>query len=111
MTNRPTWWRCSAERNRQSDAAELAKTVANARERHRESSWSARRRPRSFSIVISPQGSRLARVAAFAARRDRADNSGFLTCREAAVDHSSLVALFRRIILAGPPLLMGVGFN
>jgi hypothetical protein len=29
---------------------------------------------------------------------------------EAIVDHSSLVALFRRIILAGPPLL-GVGFN
>jgi hypothetical protein len=27
------------------------------------------------------------------------------------VDHSSLVALFRRIILAGPPLLMGTGFN
>jgi hypothetical protein len=27
------------------------------------------------------------------------------------VDHSSLVALFRRIILAGPPLLLGVGFN
>jgi hypothetical protein len=27
------------------------------------------------------------------------------------VDHSSLVALFRRIVLAGPPLLLGVGFN
>jgi hypothetical protein len=27
------------------------------------------------------------------------------------VDHSSLVALFRRIILAGPPLLLGAGFN
>jgi hypothetical protein len=27
------------------------------------------------------------------------------------VDHASLVALFRRIILAGPPLLLGVGFN
>ena len=27
------------------------------------------------------------------------------------MDHSSLVALFRRIILAGPPLLLGVGFN
>jgi hypothetical protein len=27
------------------------------------------------------------------------------------LDHSSLVALFRRIILAGPPLLLGTGFN
>ena len=27
------------------------------------------------------------------------------------MDHSSLVALFRRIVLAGPPLLLGVGFN
>ena len=27
------------------------------------------------------------------------------------MDHASLVALFRRIILAGPPLLLGVGFN
>ena len=27
------------------------------------------------------------------------------------MDHSSLVALFRRIVLAGPPLLLGAGFN
>ena len=27
------------------------------------------------------------------------------------MDHSSLVALFRRIVLAGPPLLLSVGFN
>jgi hypothetical protein len=27
------------------------------------------------------------------------------------LDHSSLVALFRRIVLAGPPLLLGAGFN
>ena len=27
------------------------------------------------------------------------------------MDHGSLVALFRRIVLAGPPLLLGVGFN
>ena len=27
------------------------------------------------------------------------------------MDHRSLVALFRRILLAGPPLLLGVGFN
>ena len=27
------------------------------------------------------------------------------------MDHDSLVALFRRIILAGPPLLLGAGFN
>lgn len=27
------------------------------------------------------------------------------------MDHSSLVALFRRIVLAGPPLLLGTGFN
>jgi hypothetical protein len=27
------------------------------------------------------------------------------------LDHNSLVALFRRIILTGPPLLLGIGFN
>ncbi len=27
------------------------------------------------------------------------------------MDHDSLVALFRRIVLAGPPLLLGTGFN
>jgi hypothetical protein len=27
------------------------------------------------------------------------------------VDHSSLAALFRRLVLAGPPLLLGAGFN
>src|SRR3954447_15744008 len=39
--------------------------------------------------------------------RGRADDASLLTCREATVDHSSLVALFRRIVLAGSPLLGG----
>jgi hypothetical protein len=63
-----------------------------------------------FSDSQSPQAGD-GRVA-FAARRVRAENSIFLYLTGRGIlDHSSLVALFRRIILAGPPLLLGAGFN